>query len=154
MGNVHGDSSFVPTILAPNYQQRDIKELRYFEIGPGIGYAYTLVWRQNWFMMASASLSLDFGFLKEFTDISHNSTLVLSPNFLFRFVLGYNGGNWNANFSWVSNRTALTGQYPKGGYNVNTGNYRFTVARRFSPTGKVRKFFDKVDRTLDKYNAN
>jgi hypothetical protein len=150
IGNVRADSAFVPASLAASYLQRDIKELRYIELGPGLGYAYTYVWRENWFVTACATLSLDFGFLKEVTAASSKSSLVLSPNFLFRFGLGYNGGDWNANFSWVSNRTALTGQYPKGGYNVNTGNYRFTVAKRFVPGAGLKKLLKPVDDLLDR----
>ena len=102
-------------------------------------------------MSASATLSLDFGFVKEYTQTLNYSTIELSPNFILGLVAGYNARDWNANVSWVSNRTALTGEYAKGGYNINTGNYRLTVAKRFTTKGKLRGFLNKIDKMLDKY---
>ncbi|MBC7849357.1 MAG: DUF4421 domain-containing protein [Chitinophagaceae bacterium] len=149
-GSTKADSAFIPARESANYQQKDIRRLRYFELGPGAGYVYTFVWKQHWYITASATVSLDLGFVKEtaVSDVKHS--INLSPNFMFRSGIGYNSSTWNYNFAWVSNRTSVDGQFNNGGYNINTGNYRFTIAKRFTPGKKLRKMLSVVDNILDK----
>lgn len=149
-GNIKADSAFVPSALAANYKQNAVRALRYFELGPGAGYAYTFVWKQNWFATASATASLDLGFVRESFAGGSDSKISVSPNFLFRLGAGYNSATWNYNFSWVTSRTAVVGNFSDNGYHVNTGNYRITVAKRFVANRGLRKMLDKVDRVLDK----
>ncbi len=149
-GKIRGDSSIVPAALAANYPQKDIEQVRYIEVGPGAGYAYTLVWKEHWFITASATLSLDMGFVEETIQEIKKATRQISPNFMFRSGIGYNSANWNFNFFWVSNRTAINGQFPQGGYHVNTGNYRLAVAKRITPGPKLKRFLGLVDRVLDR----
>jgi hypothetical protein len=149
-GNVKADSAFVPSREQANYEQKDIKALRYLELGPGLGYAYTFVWKENWFVTASANLNFDLGFVEETTNTETVSSRHISPNFLFRTGFGYNSADWNINFSWVTNRTSVSGQFPKGSYNINTGNIRLTVAKRFIPGKELRKILNHIDRVLDR----
>lgn len=149
-GNIRADSAFVPSSLAANYKQSGVQALRYFELGPGAGYAYTFVWKQHWFATASATASLDLGFVRESFANGSESKVSVSPNFLFRAGLGYNSSTWNANLSWVTSRTAVVGSFSDNGYHVNTGNYRLTVAKRFEARRGLRRMLDKVDRVLDR----
>lgn len=149
-GKIRGDSAIVPAALAADYPQKDIEQVRYIEVGPGAGYAYTLVWKEHWFITASATLSLDLGFVEETIKEINKFTRQISPNFMFRSGIGYNSSNWNLNFFWVSNRTAISGQFPQGGYHVNTGNYRLAVAKRIMPGPKLKKLLSLVDKVLDR----
>lgn len=148
-GNIRADSAFVPSSLAPGYKQSTIRELRYFELGPGAGYAYTFVWKKNWFATASATASLDLGFVRERSISGSESKVSVSPNFLFRVGAGYNSATWNYNLTWVTSRTAVIGSFDDNGYHVNTGNYRLTVAKRFQAKKGLRRLLDRVDRVLD-----
>lgn len=138
-GRVQADSNFVPATLASNYYQKDVNGLKYFEMGPGIAYAYTYVYREHWFATAAATLSLDLGIVTETAGSRSPRNTNFSPNFLFRAVAGYNGALWSVNLSWVTNRTSIRGENRMGGYHVTTGNYRFTVARRFDAGTTLKK---------------
>lgn len=147
-GLVRADSAFVPSQLMDDYLQAGVNGLRYFELGPGAAYAYTYVFREHWFATAAATISLDVGLVRESQGESNQDNRSFSPNLQFRAVAGYNGPVWNLNFSWVTNRTSINGRYHGGGYHVTTGNYRFTLAKRFSPGNKMKRFLKKQNRAL------
>jgi hypothetical protein len=148
-GNITADSAFVPSVLANTYPQKDVRTLRYVQVGPGAGYSYTYVLKEHWYLSASTAVNLDFGFVKETTSAYSKNTNSLSPKLILRIGTGYNSSNWNLNISWISNRNAIEGQYRNGGYNVNTGTYRFSVGRRFTPGKKVKKLLKVIDNILD-----
>lgn len=148
-GYLRADSSFVPSVLDANYSQKDVRRLKYIEMGPGAGYAYTYVWKEHWFATASVTLSIDLGVVTETFADQNRVNNGISPNFLVRAGAGYNSSNWNVNFSWFTSRTGIKGQYSDGGYNVNTGNYRFTVATRLQPGPRVQRVLRLIDRVLD-----
>lgn len=132
-GSVSGDSAFVPSLIAERYPQRDVKRIRFLELGPGAGYAYTLVVKQHWFLTGAATLNLDMGLSREFFNERSSDKITVSPNFIYRGVIGYNSDNWNVNFSMVGNTIYVRGASSKNDYQFNTGNYRFTIAKRFKP---------------------
>jgi hypothetical protein len=148
-GNTRADSAFVPSLLKDFYYQDSIRRLQYLEIGPGAGYAYTFVWKEHWFATGSLTLSADLSLVKESTRLESTTSLNISPNFLFRMGAGYNGDQWSYNFSWVTSRTTIAGQYKNGGYNTNTGNYRFTISKRFTPGKNLGKLLKLADNILD-----
>lgn len=148
-GNIKADSAFMPSLLAQNYQQKEIKEIRYIELGPGAGYAYTFVWRKNWYIIASATINLDLGLIKETSSRTSLYSYDFSPNSFFRFGIGYNNRNWNTSFFWISNRTAIQGQFSNGGYTVSTGNFRLTLTKRIVPWAELKKLLRQVDKLLD-----
>jgi hypothetical protein len=140
-GQINADSAFVPAAVAPYYEQRDVTGMNYFAVGPGIGYAYTLVVKQHWFVTASLTTNLDLAFLKEKTKTSYETSVHFNPNLLFRTGFGYSSATWNANVTWVASRTAIKGQFLQSGYHVNSGNYRFAVSKRLTAKGGLRRFW-------------
>ena len=148
-GNLKADSAFIPSALGSNYQQKEIREVSYVEIGPGAGYAYTFVWKENWYLLASATINLDLSLVAESSASNFYSTQNISPNLLFRSGIGYNTRKWNVNFYWLSNRTTIAGQFRNGGYKVNTGNLRLTFTKRFIASGRLAKLLKIADRILD-----
>ena len=150
LGNVTADSAFIPSSLKNSFQQYSVNGVRYLELGPGAGYSYTFVFKKHWFLNASATLNLNMGITKEFLSGPSQNTLNFSPNLLFRTAVGYNSSDWNVNMSWVSNRTSIEGRYNNGGYHVSSGNYRFTIARRYDPGPKTKKFLRKLDAIFDR----
>ncbi len=151
LGNVFGDSAFIPSRLSEGYQQKDIRKVRYLELGPGAGYAYTYVYREHLYITSSLTVSTDIGFLREYMANVSKASVHLSPNILFRLGIGYNSRDWNTNFAWVMSRTSLRGQFANAGYNVNSGHYRLTVARRFTPGWKLKKHLRVLDRIMDPF---
>ncbi|KYP13136.1 DUF4421 domain-containing protein, partial [Flavihumibacter sp. CACIAM 22H1] len=60
-GSVSGDSVLVPSSIADQYDQREVRKIRFLELGPGAGYAYTFVVKKHWFLTGAATLNMDIG---------------------------------------------------------------------------------------------
>lgn len=149
-GQVLADSGFVPSRLAANYRQGQVSRVRHLEFGPGVGYAYSLVLGRHWFATASATVSLNLSFNKETEPANTFQTVSVTPNSLLRAGIGYNSAVWNVNFSWVTNRTNIRGNYGSWEYYINTGNYRFNIVKRFHPGPKLKPWLGRMDRLLGK----
>ena len=64
-GIVKADSALVPSAAGSNYLQANINKINFFSIGPGIGYAYTLVLSKHFFITGSAVASINLNISKE-----------------------------------------------------------------------------------------
>lgn len=144
-GVIKADSVLVPGSLAAAYPQRDIIKTRFTEFGPGIGYAYTGVYKEHFFATGSVSLNGDIGFVKEYTATGSDSRTTISPNITLRAVAGYNSDNWSATASWVNNNINLKGNHPDGQYLIRTGNFRVTLAKRFKPGKRLKQRLKIID---------
>ena len=60
-GRVRADSTLTPTLINRNAANLNETKTTFFEFGPNLGYAYTLVMRDHFFVTGSASVSLDYG---------------------------------------------------------------------------------------------
>ena len=138
-GSFSGDSALVPSALNEQYEQKDVNKIRFFEIGPGGGYAYTLVIKKHFFATASATVNFDVGFSREYYLGKSRDEWSLRPNLLYRGVLGYNSRLWNLSFTWVGNRIAVKGGSSDDMYYFRTGNLRLTMAKRITPGPKLLK---------------
>lgn len=143
-----GDSAFIPTVLAGHYPQRGIKTMRFIEFGPGAGYAYTWVIGQRLFLTGSFTLNMDLGFTREYSDSAMRNYFGISPNVIYRMVVGYNSRRWNYNFSIVNNSVTARGAASEHPYQIQTGNFRLTIAHRFDPGPRLKKRLRLLDRLL------
>jgi len=130
-GVLNSDKTILPLEIINYFPQENTKRLRFVNFGPGIGYAYTFVYRENWFATASLTASLTSDFTKEnhltFSQNNHS----ISSNLLYRGGIGYNSRNWTASISIVNSTVLAEGASTKSPYIFRTGNYRLTYARRF-----------------------
>jgi len=148
-GAAHGDSTLVPTQVDPSYAQKGIKKVHFFEIGPGAGYAYTLVYREHYFLLGSATVNLDFRYTRE-KEIDHNADkLDVTPNFIFHAGVGYNSEKWNLSMLWVANQTHVRGEASDYKYAVATGNYRLIFAKRFLLNRKVKNVLGPINELIE-----
>lgn len=147
-GVINSDSTLIPQEIAENYPQGTVKRLRFFNIGPGGGYAYTYVYKQNWFATGSLTVNIPLDIVKENTATEHRNKVTVSPNFIYRLALGYNSRRWIYTASLVNGIVTAKGSFNDGSYRINTGNYRLTVARRFSLSRKSRKALKPVENIL------
>jgi hypothetical protein len=138
-GIVRGDSALIPASLNDFYPQKGVNKLRFLEIGPGVGYAYTAVLKKHLFLTASVNGSADLSFVKEFSGNTSIDKVSISPNVILRGVAGYNSDSWSANVSWFTNSIMANGAPAHDRYFVRTGNYRVTIAKRIMPGEKLRK---------------
>jgi hypothetical protein len=151
-GAIHGDSVLAPGQLDSNYRKLDINKLHFFEIGPGIGYAYTLVLREHFFVLASVTVNLA---LRLSSEIAHASgdlreQIDFTPNHIIHLGIGYNTENWCLSGLWVKTRINVAGTTSHYDYGAVTGNYRLIYAKRFKRNHRVRKILEPIPTIIGK----
>lgn len=147
-GTINSDSTIVPIEIADKFPQGSVKRLRFANIGPGGGYAYTFVYKKNWFATGSLQVNIPIEFVKENAYTGDKSRIGFSPNYIYRIALGYNSRRWIYTVSLVNGTVTSTGSYNEGIYRISTGNYRLTVAKRFTLNRRARKAMTPVDKVL------
>lgn len=148
-GVMKADSAWVPSALKNNYAQAGINNIKFFSFGPGVGYAYTLVVNQHFFVMGSLALNLNLGFSTETGTAGNSNKIALNPESVFRMAAGYNSSTWNLSANWVGNRLPVRGASSTNNYLVQTGNYRIILAKKIMPGPKLKKPLSKIDRFLN-----
>lgn len=136
-GFTEGDSAFVPQSLAHNYTQSGIDKIRYFNIGPGVGYAYTHVIDEKYYATGGVTMSFPLGFHKEWGDAGQSTIVKFSPNLTYRAGVGYNDEKKSIGIMWVNSSFSSRGE--SGKYKILTGNVRLNIAYRFEPGPKLKK---------------
>lgn len=141
-GVVRGDSALVPGLLRPEFPIENVRRMRLVKLGPGAGYAYTYVYRQHWFATGSLTVNLNATFSKEMLEINERWHEDVRPDVLFRVVAGYNSNQWCVTLGWVNGSVSVMS--PVYQYTIHTGNYRFTVARRFKTAPRLQKIIPET----------
>lgn len=146
-GNTHGDSAFVPTVIEDNYPHKGIYKIRYFNIGPGAGYAYTYVLDEKFYATGGVTMSFPISFHKEWSEETAPTSVVkFSPNLTYRAGIGYNDDTKSIGLMWVNSSFSTRGD--TGKFRILTGNIRLNMAYRFEPGPNLKrklKFFKKDD---------
>ncbi len=144
-GVMKADSSWVPQALAEDYTQRGIDKIKYFSVGPGVGYAYTFVAFQHLFITGSLTANLNFNVSTETLAPAQMNHFSVTPLARFHIAAGYNGRVWNVSASWVADRMPFRGDASESKYLLQTGNYRIILAKRLFPGPKLKKHLHFVD---------
>lgn len=143
-GTTKGDSALVPSHLNSFYPQQGIDRVRLMEMGPGAGYAYTYVWEENLFITGSATINADISLVKEETAAGSFNRTSISPNATLRAVAGYNSEQWALTISWLHNSTNAKGRSSDHEYGIKTGDFKITLAKRFTPGKAFRKRIEPI----------
>ncbi|WP_164851270.1 DUF4421 domain-containing protein [Larkinella soli] len=141
-GIVRGDSALIPGFYQITQPELAVRRIRFVKVGPGAGYAYTYVYREKYFLTGSATVGLNATLSKDFSASLSRTDARIRPDLTVRAVAGYNSRFWSVSVGWVNG--AMSMRSPEYRYVVHTGNYRFTVARRFLPGPGFRKTMDKI----------
>ncbi|GGZ22833.1 hypothetical protein GCM10007049_14580 [Echinicola pacifica] len=144
-GQVLGDSSLIPSQLSEG-SVRNFDKITFWEFGPNIGYAYTLVIDQHYFIMGSATANLGLNYTQLEGEMKAKNWSVNS-NYFLKASAGYNSKKWaiNANYVYNNVRLAKTDDFNN---DLVTGNYRLNFIYRFAPGPKL----DKVLNAINPYN--
>jgi len=139
-GRITADSSIVASETKSISEVDKVRRFDYFEIGPNVGYAYTLVIRKNFFVTGSFALSFDY-----VTNTSHGNSAQFktdgfSPNSTFRFFTGYNSELHAFSITFINSDVLLSKQNATTKINVSTGNFRLNYVKRFNPGPKTKHF--------------
>lgn len=140
-GTVKGDSSLIPKV-AGELSDREFNRVSFFELGPNLGYAYTLVIAKHFFLMGSATGNLGFGFTQSRGN-SKEINWAVNANYLLKASVGFNFERWaiNANYVYNNVRLAKIKDFSNG---VVTGNYRLNFIYRFDLGQKGKRILDEM----------
>jgi hypothetical protein len=148
-GAVLGDSVLVPSIVDPTYRKLNISKVHFFEIGPGLGYAYTVVFGKYFFLLASAIVNLDFRFSSEISPDQQANRSDFTPNFIFYAGIGYNTEKWDISAKWTTNQLYVKGEASGYRYSISAGSYRLIYSRRFILSRQVKKALKPINNIME-----
>lgn len=138
-GVLNGDSALVPKSIEDKYSEKGIHRVDYLSIGPGAGYAYSLIIAQHIYFTGSFTGNLNVSYATESNYDVHPHNV--SVNFVSRFKIsaGYNSRTWNISANYIANDLPFKGANPNNKYSINTGKYRFVISKKFMPGKKLQK---------------
>lgn len=140
-GSIKGDSLILPSI--ENQREINFKESSYFQFGPNVGAAGTLVFGGGFFLTGVASAGLNLGTSGFNNGVSQNK-FGLVPSYLLRGFLGYNGEKFSINANYVYKNNRLIRQDPFQ-TDLITGNYRINIVYKIRPSEKFKNGFNKIN---------
>jgi len=143
--SVSGDSAFAPYRVDPMYNQSNLHKIRLFEIGPGVGYAYTLVLQKHYFLLGSFEANLNFRYSHESGNGIGADKVGFSPNYMLRLATGYNTNKWGLSLAWLTTGVKLQGKEFDYRYSITAGNYRLVYARRIAISHKMKQIIGPED---------
>lgn len=143
-GMAKEDSNLIPSELIDD-PSRNFKTIRFFELGPNAGYAYTLVIKKHFFVTASAAANLGVGYSTHDGESGRRTQWGVNPNYFLRGFIGYNSKKWSINGNYVHNNVTLqdNGDFSNS---MITGNYRLNLIYRFLPGPKLKNRLGLIDR--------
>jgi hypothetical protein len=148
-GQAVNEQGIVP-ILFLNALSDGYDRIRFFEFGPNVGYAATLVIKKHFFVTGSLSSNLALGYTTLDKDRANVTEWGVNPNLFTRVFAGYNAERWSINANYVLNTVNLpTVDEVNGAF--MTGNYRLNFIYRFLPGPKLKRYLRVIDDTKARY---
>ncbi|MEP6596896.1 MAG: DUF4421 domain-containing protein [Ginsengibacter sp.] len=130
-GMMKGDSALVPARVSSSFEQAGIDKINFLSIGPGVGYAYTLVLEKNFFITGSVIGSLAANFSTEQKAGEKNKEVALIPDAVYKGAIGYNSADWSVSANIIGNALYVGSKSSSKEYFLPTGTLRFIIARKF-----------------------
>ncbi|MFM2136055.1 MAG: hypothetical protein RL021_1455 [Bacteroidota bacterium] len=142
LGQTRADSSIFPTLDFQS-DRPEINSIRFYEIGPNIGYAYTLVIARHFFITGSLTVAADYS-MTEFSGPGRKAYAYgFNPNSMLRLFAGYNSDRNAFSLTFTNSRVNIDSKKNLS-VSINTGNIRINYVRRFIPGEKTRRVLDRV----------
>jgi hypothetical protein len=143
--SLHADSALAPFNVDSSYSKQDIRKVHLFEIGPGIGYAYTFVLQRHYFFLGSVNANLNAAFSREIGASIRRDQVTLSANYLLRFGTGYNTAKWGLSAIWLTSSINAQGESSGFKYTMAVGSYRLVYVRRLAVNRHMQKILAPVN---------
>jgi hypothetical protein len=137
------DSSIVPSHLNPSYffEGKDFDRSNIFSVGPIIGYAYTLVISEHFFVTASLNGSGNLGTTQLILPENTNKIkagIILGFRIETLFSVGYNSERWYFGASYMNMSQTSQSPFPERNITFNTGIMRINIVRRFKTNKPIK----------------
>lgn len=129
-GSITGDSAIVPSKVNSIYPQAGFTKISLINVGPGIGYAYTLVFGGNYFITGSVIANGNLNFSTEEKGSTKTSKVNFTPSGIFKGAIGYNSDTWSVSANILGNALYSGSAVSPKEYFLPTGTIRLIVARK------------------------
>lgn len=126
-----GDSALVPQAVQGSYPEAGITKVNVVSVGPGIGYAYTLVFAKRFFLTGSLVGNLQFNFSSEEKGSTTAKKTSIEPAAVYKGAIGYNGEKWSIAATTAGNGFVFEGASSPKNYLMQSGQFRLTLAHKF-----------------------
>ncbi|SRR5579871_23137 len=140
----NADSSYIPSKTDSVNNQKNIRKLHLFEFGPGVGYAYTLVIREHFFILGSINVNENLHFSREIGNSLKADNIGLTTNFIFRLGAGYNLSRWGVSLLWIQSAINTKGQSSDYEYRNTIGSYRLVYFRRIALNRRMKRILAPI----------
>ncbi len=150
-GVIRSDTGRIIPIMLPDFTGlSDLNRMRFLNFGPGIGYAYNYVYRKNYFASLSTTVNVTADWVKEqMQNDVFKKGMQLTPNFRYRFSLGYNSRRWAIVGTFTENNIILNSKLTNTNYRFSAGQYRISFVRRFTPNKKTKHLLEPIDNIIE-----
>ncbi|MGY6543861.1 DUF4421 domain-containing protein [Arthrospiribacter ruber] len=118
--------------------------ISYFQFGPNVGYAGTLVLFKHFFITGVGSINGNFGYSAYENNSDRDVNWGFNYNYFLRGFVGYNSAKWSINANYVHNNIGLV-DVANTEVRIMTGNYRVNFIYRFVPGKKLKPYLRYVD---------
>ncbi len=133
------DSNFIPKAIEDQYIQKGYHEMRYISVGPGIGYAYTAVMNQHFFIMGSLIANLKVNIATEEAPAGNIKKTAVAPSGIYKSAIGYNSDTWSFVVSATGNILMDKGPASNQNYLTKAGQIKVSLAKKFDIKKKNTK---------------
>lgn len=130
-GNQSADSTLVPYAISGVHAEARNQRMTFFETGPSVGYAYTLVVKRNFFLMGSVAVSFVFGTHTIF-DVEDKRYSTFIPNISYKTFAGYNTEKWAVSLTFTNETLTIGNNSSNQRFALDAGNLRLNFVRRFT----------------------
>jgi hypothetical protein len=137
-GLIKGDSALVPKAIQNKYMQQGLDNINFMAIGGGIGYAFTLVAHQHFFLTASAVGNLDLALTSEEGPNGKQRNTTAAPSIVAKASVGYNSRTWSVSLNSLGSAFWNKGSASPQKYYLPTGVIRLAVSRKFDVEKKKK----------------
>jgi len=135
-----GDSALVPSLLAQSDEAKQINQAWHFNMGPGVGYAYTLVLSKHWFASGALTVGIAADWTRESSLVaSSRHSFAIRPLSSYKAAIGYNAERFSVSATWANNTIYASGDLGK--YAIASGNARLHFAYRFRAGKKFKEYW-------------
>lgn len=137
---ISGDSLVVPggNEILGNFNSAD-----FWQIGPNVGFAGTLVFGKGFFLSGAASGNAGLG-IAQADKNSDTRSFAFKTGYFLRGFAGYNGERYSVNISYVYKNLDLE-NLGTVSPDLNTGNYRLNLVYKLNPGPKLVKTYTKLN---------
>lgn len=144
VGRITADSSLLLYRTDVDPSGHLAKKDFFWQVGPTIGYAYTVVIKSHFFVTGSFAESFNYGRRVTTEEYGQQATSKFVANPSYRIMTGYNTDGWAIALFYVNNRVNIP--VAANGYElaVSSAVFRLNFVYRFRSKGKLGEFIDRI----------